>query len=219
MTKVKTYFTFFILLFATASCETKDPIHPCGCESHPTGVIDEVRGKIWSGDSETYIELLSLKDSISILPCSELSSGLKQTDLYVTLSGEIKNRCLDEIHYPFNITDIRQVFDCSSATGAQTMKCNMLGVWEGRPSNCPGCVKGDYFVDVNDTIYQTYGNDETVFKTYYQILSDDSIKVSRSSGISTHKYIFHNSDSLELLQYSRLITGSGWQDLTLTRKK
>jgi len=95
----------------------------------------------------------------------------------------------------------------------QDIKNKLLGLWiELYP--CDSC--SSYRFTEQDSIIQKrllHENDDTLASYYFQIIANDSIKVIRDWEIdeslkeTTHKFIFHSDDTLEIKKFLPTIYG------------
>lgn len=114
------------------------------------------------------------------------------------------------------------VVGCSdSLSQEQRIAQNLLGKWL-EISPCESCSTLTF--SSNDTIYLSYEFDPTVYKIHYQIISDDSIKVTRmwdieqSKKTTTNKVNFLEENGLFLEQFMAVDAGvTGFQNITLNK--
>ncbi|MGJ3234979.1 hypothetical protein [Marivirga sp.] len=104
-----------ILCFTSFSCkEDTAEVEDCGCDSETIEIYENVRGTI-SRFKDMYYITLNLEDNkLSLQPCEELNTSLKNVGLEITFSGEMKKRCTLEsgsfvfTPFPFIIKNISE---------------------------------------------------------------------------------------------------------------
>ncbi len=104
-----------------------------------------------------------------------------------------------------------------------TVKSKLIGIWvEFHP--CDSCFVLTF--ESNDTIVQLNTSSDEELHYAYEILSDDSIKVTRLWDIlsevktTEHKINFINNDTLELIQFFAVSYGiTGFEDVKLYKTK
>ena len=97
-------------------------------------------------------------------------------------------------------------------------KNNLIGTW----TDLYTFSRDTYFFTENDTIIWNRLSGIEILTLSYQVVAEDSIKVTRNwetgekHKTSTNKLIFHTYDTLEIIKFVAVDYGiSGWQDALL----
>lgn len=218
----KTVLSLNFLLLLSIGCREEVSLAPCGCEGLPIFQYDEVRGFIRSVGDDFHLEIMSLLDTakVTVTPCEQFDPLLQKDGMYVTVSGIVSEPCSDELIYNIDITNIQQEIDCSD--DSNNPKCPFLGVWDSTNSTCLVCPTTAFLFDSNDSIYLYVRREDEFFSAFYQIVSEDSLKFVEpywnSRQESTHKYIFHHPDTLEIFQLGSNVAGPQWDNQTYFRR-
>jgi hypothetical protein len=105
-----------------------------------------------------------------------------------------------------------------------TLKDKLIGKWI-EVSPCENCNR-TYTFSNNDTIYLKSKWDETIYPSFYQAISNDSILVIRNWEIEAkkkttkHKVVFYSNDTVLINQFLPVDFGiTGFEDITLAKSE
>jgi hypothetical protein len=114
---------------------------------------------------------------------------------------------------------------CSNDEPTQepTLKDKLIGKWiELYP--CDSC--RTFTFSKNDTVYQKSVWDETIYSSFYKVISSDSIMIIRNWDIeaekkkTSHKIVFMSSDTINIIQFLPVDVGiTGFEDVILTKSE
>lgn len=105
----------------------------------------------------------------------------------------------------------------------QPLKDKLIGKWI-EVSPCDSCWTLTF--SNNDTIYQKSKWDNTIYSSFYKVISNDSILVIRNWEIEAekkktyHEVVFYSNDTILIRQFMAVDYGiTGFEDIKLAKSK
>jgi hypothetical protein len=193
---------------------------PSGCDSFAVVVYmgDSLIGSLTKSYLNGYLPVNPASDSI-------LTVEKDQGKYYYYAEA----KCGNNVMWGGSIevsqsSEVKVFLDVNNLKVNEAMKQRLVGKWM-IIDPCDSCYT--FIFDNNDTIYKKFRWDNEIEKWYYEVVSNDSIKVIRNlQGIysawnkSKHKFVFKADGILRIYQFLPDIIGTtGFTDVKLSKPK